>query len=256
VRDLRRLGLRPGQVVLVHTSLASLGWVAGGAQAVIEALLELLGPAGTLAMPAHTGQLTDPATWRNPPVPAAWHRAIRRAMPEFDPARTPSRHMGAVAELFRTWPGVRRSLHPLGSMTALGPAARRITRHQPLGDPFGPAGPLGALRSLDARILLLGVGWDRCTALHLAERLAWPLAKPEPQGAPMLVAGRRRWVRYTLPPHHSAGFPAAGARLEAAGAARLGPVGAATARLVPLREAVDTTAAWWRGRAHGGAKIA
>jgi aminoglycoside 3-N-acetyltransferase len=253
---LRRLGLRPGQVVLVHTSLSSLGWVAGGAQAVIEALLDVLGPAGTLAMPAHTGQLTDPATWRNPPVPAAWHAAIRRAIPVFDTARTPSRHMGAVAELFRTWPGTRRSAHPLGSMTARGPAARRITARQDLDDPFGPRGPLGALRLLDARILLLGVGWDRCTALHLAERLAWPLAKPEKQGAPMLIAGHRRWVRYTMPPHRSAAFPEAGARLEATGATRAGQIGAATARFVPLRTAVDTTAAWWRARDHGGAKIA
>ncbi len=233
-------------MVLVHTSLSSLGWVAGGAQSVIEALLGVLGPEGTLAMPAHTGQLSDPATWRNPPVPADWHRAIRAGMPAFDPARTPSRNMGAVAELFRTWPGTRRSFHPLGSMTALGPGARRITARQALNDPFGAAGPLGALHRLDASVLLLGVGWDRCTALHLAERLAWPDEARERQGAPMLVDGRRRWVRYTMPAHRSRDFPAAGKRLEAAGAVRVGKIGAAAARLVSLRLAVDTTAAHWR----------
>lgn len=245
-RDLRRIGLHPGDVVLVHTSLSSLGWVAGGAQSVIEALLGVLGPEGTLAMPAHTGQLSDPATWRNPPVPADWHRAIRAGMPAFDLARTPSRNMGAVAELFRTWPGARRSFHPLGSMAALGPGARGITTRQELEDPFGATGPLGALHRLDARILLLGVGWDRCTALHLAERLARPDEPRERQGAPMLIDGRRRWVRYMMPAHRSRDFPAVGRRLEAGGAVHLGKVGAATARLISLRLAVDTAAAQWR----------
>ena len=67
--ELGELGLRRGATVIVHTSLSGIGWVPGGAQGVIAALLEVLGDTGTLVMPTHTGHLTDPAGWQAPPVP-------------------------------------------------------------------------------------------------------------------------------------------------------------------------------------------
>src|ERR1700757_4146836 len=77
IEDLVSLGIRRGNVLLIHSSLSALGWVCGGAPAVIYALLDTLGATGTLAMPTHSTHLTDPATWTSPPVPDSWWQIIR-----------------------------------------------------------------------------------------------------------------------------------------------------------------------------------
>ena len=102
--DLRALGVRAGTVVMVHSSLSRLGYVAGGAHAVILALLDTVGPDGTIVMPTHSGDLSDPGSWINPPVPEAWWDAIRSTMPAYDPVLTPTRQMGAIVECFRRVP--------------------------------------------------------------------------------------------------------------------------------------------------------
>src|SRR5258706_11074241 len=82
--DLTKLGVRAGSVLLVHSSVSALGWVAGGPVAVVQALRDALGPEGTLVVPTHTPDNSDPATWRNPPVPESWWQVIRDNMPGFD----------------------------------------------------------------------------------------------------------------------------------------------------------------------------
>ncbi|MFQ3562101.1 AAC(3) family N-acetyltransferase, partial [Streptomyces gramineus] len=111
VEDLRRLGVRTGETLLAHTSLRSLGRVNGGAVAVVESLLETLGPDGTLVVPTQTGDLSDPALWRDPPVPEHWWAEIRATMPAYDPRITPTRGVGVIPETVRTWPGALRSAH-------------------------------------------------------------------------------------------------------------------------------------------------
>ncbi|MFN8456819.1 MAG: AAC(3) family N-acetyltransferase [Anaerolineae bacterium] len=142
-QHLTRLGVQPGMTLLVHSSLSALGWVCGGPVAVILALEQVLGPQGTLVMPTFTGDLSDPAEWRNPPVPPAWHEIIRQTMPAYDPHLTPTRWMGAVAECFRKQPGVQRSTHPQSSFAARGPQAKFIITPHPLTCGLGvtAAGP-------------------------------------------------------------------------------------------------------------------
>ena len=109
VRDLLALGVRPGGVLLVHSSLKALGPAAGGPAAVIEALREALGPGGTLLMPALS------------------YATVTRVNPVFDQKATPS-CVGVIPETFRRMAGVRRSLHPTHSVCACGPMAAGSAR--------------------------------------------------------------------------------------------------------------------------------
>ena len=87
--------------------------------AVIVALQKALGSDGTLVMPAHSPDLTEPSGWESPPVPESWWPVIRENMPAYDPELTPTRSMGIIAETFRKQRGVLRSAHPQVSFCAL-----------------------------------------------------------------------------------------------------------------------------------------
>jgi aminoglycoside 3-N-acetyltransferase len=241
--DLRALGIQSGEVLLVHSSLSSLGWINGGPVTVIQALQDVLGPEGTLVMPAHSGEYSDPAEWGNPPVPQAWHETIRRTMPLFDVRRTPTRGMGRIAELFRTWPDVMRSSHPQVSFAACGKQAALVTADHELAYSLGETSPLARVYELDGRVLLLGVGFDRNTSFHLAEYRVPdpPLVKV---GAPWLRDGAKVWQVFDDVELDDGVFPEIGQALECEDGVTLGPVRAATCRLFDQRPAVDFAVEW------------
>ncbi len=242
-RDLRELGLHPGGVLLVHSSLSSLGWVCGGAVAVVQALLDVLGPEGTLVMPTHTGGNSDPSLWSRPAVPRDWWPEIRARMPAYDPLLTPSMGVGAIPEVLRRWPGALRSDHPQTSFAALGPRASAVTRDHRLGSALGEHSPLARLYDLDAEVLLLGAGHDSNTSMHLAEyRRRSP--RRGRSGAAIGGPGGRRWVTCDDIDLDDGDFAAIGARLDATGRVRAGQVGSARCRLMSQRDTVDFALEW------------
>ncbi|MBI2943796.1 MAG: AAC(3) family N-acetyltransferase [Candidatus Wallbacteria bacterium] len=250
--ELGQLGVKPAMTLMVHTSLSALGFVAGGPVAVVQALLDTLGPEGTLAMPTHSADLSDPANWHNPPVPEAWWPTLRAETPAYDPRYTPTWKMGAVADVFRAWPGTLRSAHPSVSFSARGPQAQRLTSTHELDFALGEGSPLARLYDLDGWVLLLGVGHERNTSFHLAEYRA-AIRPPVTEGAPVLEAGRRVWREMRELQLDDESFAEIGAEFDASSGVIVGHVGAATARLFRQRPAVDFAVSWLRRNSRTGA---
>jgi aminoglycoside 3-N-acetyltransferase len=243
--DFTSLGVKRGMLLNVHCAMSRLGWVVGGAQGVIEGLFEALGDQGTLMMPAHSAQLSDPANWRMPPAPESWWETIRAEMPAYDPARTPTRNMGVIAETFRTWPGVVRSPHPQTSHAAAGPLATTIVAEHPLDDFFGEQTPIGKLYELDGFVLLLGVDHGNNTVLHLAEhRAEFPAKARHREGAPIMANGERRWQSFRPLQTDDDDFAELGEAFAETGKEIRGTVGAAVARLMRARDVVDFATHW------------
>jgi aminoglycoside 3-N-acetyltransferase len=238
--DLRALGVPQGVPVLVHSSLSRLGWVAGGPEAVVDALLATLGTDGTLVVPSFSTHRTDPRRWQHPPVPESWWPVIRAETPPYDPRLSSTRQMGVIVDALLRRPETVRSAHPHLSFAAHGPLAQRILDPHPLPYGLGDTSPLARLYDLDAYVLLLGVGHANNTSLHLAEFRADLPKRTYTDGAAMLVDGERRWVEFEELEDDDSDFPDVGAAFEASGAdVRVGPAGAGTARLMRQRALVD-----------------
>jgi aminoglycoside 3-N-acetyltransferase len=214
VTQLEQIGVRPGGVLLVHTSFRAVRPVRGGPTALIEALRTALGRDGTLVMPSMTAGDSV-----------------------FDPRSTPTEAMGVVAELFWRQPGALRSTHPGASFAAAGPLAAQICREQPLSPPHGPDSPVGRVRDLDGQVLLLGVGHSENTTLHLAEAVA---AVPYSVSHPCVVEvdGAPRTVMIPETDHCCTRFALADDWLRSRGLQREGKVGNASARLARSRDIV------------------
>lgn len=156
VSDLRKLGIAEGDTVLVHSSLSSLGPVPDKAETVIQALLKVLGPDGTLLFPALS------------------YRDVTAEHPVFDVRNTPC-CVGSLPEYFRTRPGTLRSVHPTHSMSGIGKHAAELFKdHQLDSTSCGEHSPFRKLRELGTWVLFLGCSIASNTSMHAVEELVTP----------------------------------------------------------------------------------
>lgn len=245
-RQLAALGLCPGRDVIVHSSLRRLGRIDGGAEAVLDAIRDVVGPGATIVVPTQTaGNSTTSRAYRaaTAGMNTAQRHHYEMSMPGFDLKSSASHGMGALAELVRVHPGAVRSNHPQTSFTALGPAAKDLMAVHDVDCHLGERSPMAALYS-GASILLLGVGYDTCTALHLAEyRLPWPAPAKRYQCF-VMRDGLRHTVEFDGADLDDSDFPALGQALDDQPFVSIGTVGHGPARLLPMRNAVDYAIGW------------
>lgn len=248
--DFSQLGIRSGMTLFVHCSLSKIGWICGGAVTVIEVLLDLLGQDGTLIMPSHTADNSDPQHWQNPPVPSEWFETIRQSMPPYRSTVTPTFCMGKLAETFRHWPGVLRSEHPLFSVIAYGKKAKLITDHH--DQCCGEQSPLARLYDCgeNGYVLLLGVQHQNNTSIHLAEyryQINHHIEKTFTIGTSMIDprTNTRQWVEWKDYDYTADDFNDIGQAFEMIeGNAKIGTVGLAQCRLIKQYLLVDFAIDW------------
>jgi len=219
VEQLLALGVQPGGLLVVHTAFSKLSPkhqpLAGGPEGLIQALQDALGPHGTLVMPSMSDDDEHP----------------------FEPARTPCEGMGVVANTFWRLPSVLRSDSP-HAFAARGPLAADITAPHPPEVPHGLDSPVGRVYTLNGQVLLLGVGHDGNTTIHLAEQLAH-MRYLQPKYLTLLQDGQPVRLAYEELDHCCENFSKLDDWLEARGLQARGPVAHGQARLMRARDVVD-----------------
>ncbi|WP_309246004.1 aminoglycoside N(3)-acetyltransferase [Verrucosispora sioxanthis] len=245
--QLAAVGLAPGRHVLVHASMRAVGPVDGGAATLLAALRRVVGRAAVV-VPAQTAHnSTSSPAFRAATSglsPAGVARHIDR-IEAFDPADTPSRGMGVLAEQVRRSPSAVRSGHPQTSFAAVGPGATDLMRVHDLDCHLGERSPLGALYDADATVLLLGVDHRVCTAYHLAEyRL--PTRRTRAYCCFVRDGDRRVRMDFTGLDLDDSDFGRLGRALERSPDPVVvrGRVGGAVGRSMPVRRAVDFAVGW------------
>lgn len=216
VAQLLAVGVEPGGVLLVHTSFRAVSPVERGPLGLIAALQEAISPGGTLVMPSWSGHDDQP----------------------FDRYETPTApDLGVVADIFWRLPAVERADH-FFAFAAAGPRAAEIVADPLPLPPHRPESPVGRVHELDGQVLLLGVGHDANTTLHLAELIA-DVPYRVPKHCMALRGGRPERIAYLENDHCCQRFALADQWLRERGLQAEGAVGNANARLARARDIVS-----------------
>lgn len=242
---LEKIGIKNGQSIIVHISMKSFGFVCGGPQIIIEALIESVGEDGTIMMPTQTWKNLDPSYGVHWEEPKEWWDIIRNNWPAYDKDITLTNSMGAVAEMFRKWSGVIRSDHPVRSFAAWGKNANYLVNNHSLSDIFGETSPVAKLYDLDGYVLLLGTGYDKNTSIHLADaRANYPSKHIEENSCAVLKDRKREWITYSTLCVDGEDFIDIGNEFEKSYEVKKIKIGNANVRFMRQRDIVDFAVKW------------
>lgn len=224
-RAFREAGLSENDVVLVHSSLRALGPVSGGADAVIDALLETVGTRGTVAVPTHTFAVVTPR------------------QPVFHQRHTPA-NVGTLPNVLRSRPEAERSLHPTHSIAAIGARAEDLVEgHERDTTPCSADGPYRRLVDWGGKVLIIGVGLECCTLFHGCEEwsgMPWAVKRRPIRLYSITADGHE--IPVTMHQHSINTwdqYPRLEPDLKEIGALRIGRIGECPLRLLDARRAAD-----------------
>ena len=253
IADLKKLGVSPSDTIMLHASVKAIGWIVGGPDVVIQALLDVLGEEGTLMM--YVGWEDSPweASFSIAEWPEEWQRAYLEEFPLFNPVTSrANRKWSILTEYLRTWPRAYRSANPEASCAAVGAKAKWLTENHPLQYGYGPGSPLAKLCEAKGKVLLLGAPFSSITLLHHAEHLAKvPNKLVVRYKVPILQNGRKVWVEVeefdtcgNVLPDTEEYFEAIPREFLASGKMRSGKVGMAQSYLFDAAEFVGFAVKW------------
>lgn len=250
VEDLTNLGLREGASVLAHTSLRAIGKIEGGAETLLNAFLQVLGPTGTLLVPTFNYDHDDPAQAQNADTSPEDLERMRSLVPACDasaPTAT-ARWTGVFPDVVRQHREALQSAHPVLSFAAIGANAAFLTQNAPFHYPLGSSSPLARLHQLDGYVLLMGVTHTVNASIHLGE--VWAevpyvhrLRRLKTEAEP----GADEWVTMKGSPECSEGFAKIEPLLRNCRVLWNGYIGNAASQLMQQRAVVSMAIALLQG---------
>ncbi len=237
VKIFKDLGVTKGMILEVHSSLKGFGYIIGGAQSYVDALLEAVDYNGTIVMPLQYADNNDPCEFKYPPIAHELHDMYREHMPGFDPKKSEITYMGKAVENLRRREKSEFSKHPNCAFVAYGRYAKLITSNQNLDFALDDDSPLGKLYELKAQCLLVGCGYDSMTSLHLAEYRS--KVRGIKKQAAAIDDGIRSWIPYLdIDLDSDDGFDDIGKRLEEKGQVKKTMINDMPIRLLSIENAV------------------
>lgn len=241
--SLTSLGVKKGMLLFVQSSLRPLGWINGGAQTIIEALMECVGYEGTIIMPAFTKLISDPASLKVGTVPReSWEKIRNTALP-FSKKLTIPQNMGEVAVQFMRNEAVLRSSHPTYSFLAWGKYAKLIVEKHALHFGLSKESPLGKIVELNGYVVMLGMNYDKCEMLHLAQYSA-AKCPIKISTYPIEKNGSTNWIKMADLDLNTYGYRIVGEVMEERKIVSEMRVGDTYCRMFSAREAVNITTAY------------
>ncbi|MGI6607361.1 MAG: aminoglycoside N(3)-acetyltransferase [Erysipelotrichaceae bacterium] len=239
LRQLQHLGVAQDMCLEVHVSFSSVGTVIGGPSVLVDALLKAVGENGTLVMASQDYNNSEPLFWENPPAEIRLMNKIRENTPGYDIYTSGQHLMGVVTDNLKVRKSTFHSYHPNSAFIACGKDAKYLMANQPLSFPFSLDSPLGKMYEKEnSYILLIGVGYDKATGLHLGEHLS-ECRNIILQGGAIKIDGKDVWEKYLDIELDSSIFIEIGKEMEKRKMVRVGKVGDAVCRLFRFSEAVD-----------------
>jgi len=241
----RSLGLNGGEIVELHGSLKAIGLVSGGPNTICDALLQVLSHEGTLIMSAQYSTNSDPAHWEHPPVDIEAFEIIRESHPPYLGKATVLAWMGSLAQALQLKDDTEFSDHPSMAVMAHGKQGKWLTMDAPLTPAFGLDSPYHKAIQLKAKVLLIGVDYDRITGMHVAEALS----KKRPyivESATILQHGHNKRIKFLDYDYDSDVFKVIGAEFEKKHNVPSIMLGNATCKLIDLNTLHDFTLAYFK----------